>query len=69
MRAQLSKGAETIRFIWGDEPMERMPAGQVLVHWFDFNVNAAAVSSQTYNTTFARRYWQRMVELGFKVKP
>ena len=64
MNAALSKGKETVEFVWDSSHALSI----VMVYCYDYSqtprADAYAVQSET--TEYARRYWQGLVESGFR---
>lgn len=63
MNAELIKGPQRATFKWDSKGVVK---GYVLIGTFDFSKVASNTSFKTHSITFARQYWDTLIQQGFK---
>lgn len=62
--AELYRDQEMIRFVWGESC--DVPEGQVRMCHYHYNKTPQNYLNQTVGIEAARRYWNNLIEIGFR---
>ncbi len=63
MNAALSKGKETVEFIWDEQP------NKVQIKYYDFAKSNESYQGRLKTTAYARNFWKGLLESGFHREP